>query len=117
MRACGSTPPRSRSTSATAGSCTTCCATLRPRAAPPERGGPPVSAAAPRPAPARVAGLAVFDLDGTISRRGTLAPYVIRLLARRPWRWLRVIAGAPALAGYLLGRLDRGVLKAKLLEK
>lgn len=59
----------------------------------------------------------MFDLDGTISRRGTLAPYVIRLLARRPWRWLRVVKVAPALLAYLLGRLDRGELKAKLLQK
>lgn len=68
-------------------------------------------------APARAAGVAVFDLDGTISRRGTLAPYVIRLLARRPWRWLRILQVAPALPAYLLGRIDRGILKAKLLEK
>lgn len=66
------------------------------------------------PAPA---GIAVFDLDGTISRRGTLAAYVIRLLARRPWRWLRVVAVAPALLAYLRGRLDRGALKATLLQK
>ncbi|MGH8221171.1 MAG: HAD family hydrolase [Steroidobacteraceae bacterium] len=68
-------------------------------------------------APARAPGLAVFDLDGTISRRGTLAPYVIRLLAHRPWRWLRVVRVAPALIAYVLGRLDRGVLKAKLLQR
>jgi len=79
----------------------------------------PASRTAPATAvaPASPAGLAVSDLDGTISRRGTLAPYVIRLLARHPWRWLRVLAVAPALAGYLRGRLDRGALKAKLLEK
>jgi len=61
-------------------------------------------------------GLAIFDLDGTITRRGTLAPYVIRLLARRPWRWLRVVRVAPVLAAYALGRADRGVLKARLLQ-
>jgi phosphatidylglycerophosphatase C len=79
----------------------------------------PAESAAPTApaAPAGAAGLAVFDLDGTISRRGTLAPYVIYLLARHPWRWLRVVGVAPALAAYLLGRLDRGLLKAKLLEK
>src|SRR5690348_14098568 len=100
MRGCASTPPRSRSTSGTAGFCTTCCDSSPARAAP--------------SLPAR---LAVFDLDGTISRRGTLAPYVIRLLARRPWRWLRVVMVAPALLAYLLGRIDRGALKARLLEK
>ena len=62
-------------------------------------------------------GIAVFDLDGTISRRGTLAPYVIRLLAKRPWRWLRIVKVAPALLAYLRGRLDRGALKAQLLQK
>lgn len=65
---------------------------------------------------APAARIAVFDLDGTITRRGTLAPYVILLLARRPWRWLRVMRVAPALVAYMLGHIDRGVLKAKLLQ-
>jgi phosphatidylglycerophosphatase C len=85
----------------------------------------PSSPPAPNAPPARrdpsragqAAGIAVFDLDGTVSRHGTLAPYVIGLLARRPWRWLRLVKVAPALAAYLLGRIDRGVLKAQLLEK
>lgn len=69
---------------------------------------------APAPAPH---GIAVFDLDGTISHHGTLAPYVIWLLARRPWRWLRVVKTAPALLAYLRGRIDQGELKAKVLQK
>lgn len=80
--------------------------------APAERAAASRSAAAPAPA-----AIAVFDLDGTISRGSTLAAYVIRLLARRPWRWLRVVKVAPALVAYLTGHLDRGQLKALLLQK
>jgi len=62
-----------------------------------------------------VARLVVFDLDGTITRRGTLAPYVLGLLSQRPWQLLRLIRVTPALIAYALGRIDRGRLKASLL--
>ena len=45
--------------------------------------------------------IAIFDLDGTITRRDTLFPLVLRHLARRPWhllRLLRVVAGRAALS-------------------
>jgi phosphatidylglycerophosphatase C len=60
--------------------------------------------------------LVVFDLDGTITRRSTLAAYVFGLLRKRPWQALSVLRAAPALLAYLLGRLDRGGLKARLLQ-
>jgi len=60
--------------------------------------------------------VAVFDLDGTITRRDTLFPYVWHYLAQRPWRLARLPAVAPALLAYLLAGRDRGRLKAALLR-
>lgn len=60
--------------------------------------------------------IAVFDLDGTITRRDTLFPYVWRYLARRPWRLARLLAVLPAVARFLAGGRDRGRLKAALLR-
>jgi len=59
--------------------------------------------------------LVVFDLDGTITRRDTLLPYVAGLLSARPWSLLRLLRVVPALAAHLLGLVDRGALKAVLL--
>jgi len=59
--------------------------------------------------------LAVFDLDGTITRHDTLAPYVIGLLRKTPWQLLRIVRVVPALAAYAFGRIGRGELKARLL--
>ena len=43
--------------------------------------------------------MAIFDLDGTITRHDTLFPLVLRQLARRPWRLARLLlvaaGGAP----------------------
>jgi phosphatidylglycerophosphatase C len=63
-----------------------------------------------------VARLAVFDLDGTLTRRDTLAPYVVGLLARRPWQLLRLVHVMPALIAFALRGRDRGKLKARLLR-
>ncbi len=68
------------------------------------------------PVASSVARLVVFDLDGTITRRDTLLPYVAGLLAKRPWRLPRLLRVAPALLAYGLGRIDRGELKARLLR-
>jgi phosphatidylglycerophosphatase C len=59
--------------------------------------------------------IAIFDLDGTITHRDTLFPLVLRLLARRPWRLLRLVAVAPAATRYLFDR-DRAALKQSLLR-
>jgi phosphatidylglycerophosphatase C len=61
--------------------------------------------------------LAVFDLDGTISRRDTFTPYVFGWLARHPSRWWRLIFMLPTLLAYALGRADRGHLKGQLLHQ
>jgi phosphatidylglycerophosphatase C len=59
--------------------------------------------------------LAVFDLDGTITRHDTLLPFVLGCLWRKPWRLPRLaLALSPALR-YLIDR-DRGRFKGALLR-
>ena len=70
--------------------------------------------AAARPLPARP--LAVFDLDGTITRRDTFTPYVFRWLALRPHRWWRLAGMIPVSLAFATGRADRGALKGQLLH-
>lgn len=60
--------------------------------------------------------LACFDLDGTITHRDTLYPLVMRLLARRPWRLLKLSAMVPALVRFAFDH-DRGILKQSLLRR
>ena len=60
--------------------------------------------------------LVVFDLDGTLTRRDTLLPYVFGYLLRRPWRLPRLIVMLPALLGFACGVLDRGGLKSWLVR-
>lgn len=60
--------------------------------------------------------LALFDLDGTITRHDTLFPYVIGVCLRHPLRLLRVLARMPAaLLRYFLHGRDRGPLKEALI--
>lgn len=61
--------------------------------------------------------LAVFDLDGTITRRDTLSPYVLGfLLRKRPWRFPALLLVLPALLGYGAGLVDRGGLKSAFIR-
>ena len=59
--------------------------------------------------------IAIFDLDGTITRRDTLFPLVLRHLARRPWQLLRLLGMLPALLRFAFVQ-DRGALKQSLLR-
>jgi len=60
--------------------------------------------------------LAIFDLDGTITRRDTLAPYVFGfMLRKRPWRLPALLFVLPALLGCALGVVGRGGLKAAFI--
>lgn len=60
--------------------------------------------------------LAIFDLDGTITRRDTLFPYVMSVVWRRPARLLRVLARMPgALLRFAFAGRDRGPLKEALI--
>jgi HAD superfamily hydrolase (TIGR01490 family) len=60
--------------------------------------------------------IACFDLDGTISHRDTLFPLVLRHLARRPLRLLRLLGVAPAILRFAFDH-DRGALKQTLLRR
>lgn len=60
--------------------------------------------------------MALFDLDGTLTRRDTYLPFVLGLLLRRPARWVRTPLLLLPVLRYLLGRLDRGALKGAILH-
>jgi phosphatidylglycerophosphatase C len=60
--------------------------------------------------------LAVFDLDGTLTRHDSFGPFVLGLLRRNPWRWLRLPILLIPVLGYLLRLLDRGALKGAVLH-
>ena len=60
--------------------------------------------------------LVVFDLDGTITRRDVLLPYVLGFLQRRPWRLPRLLLVVPALVRFLLKQADHGQLKSSLIK-
>jgi phosphatidylglycerophosphatase C len=59
--------------------------------------------------------IAVFDLDGTLTWHDTLLPFLVGYLARHPRRLPRLWRLPAALATYLFGNRDRGVLKATLI--
>ena len=61
-------------------------------------------------------GVAVFDLDGTITRRDTFLPFLLGHLQRTPARWPAVprLVGAAAL--FSTGRIDNNLLKAAFLR-
>ena len=60
-------------------------------------------------------GLAVFDLDGTITRRDTFGPFLWGFLWRRPWRLARAPLALPAAVSFLLDR-DRGAMKGAVIH-
>ena len=61
--------------------------------------------------------MAVFDLDGTITRRDTLLPYVWGFLVRyRPWRLPWLLAVLPECVRFIAGRADHGTLKSALIR-
>ena len=60
--------------------------------------------------------LAVFDLDGTITRRDTLLPFIGGFLLRHPRRWWRLVLCLPPLLRYPFGYRDRGTLKGAIVH-
>ncbi len=64
-------------------------------------------------APARRV-VAVFDFDGTITRRDTLAPYLARVRGRVPFA-LATAREAAAFAGWALGRCDIDAVKRRMI--
>ena len=65
--------------------------------------------------PAASGALAVFDLDGTITCRDTLLPFIFACLWPRPWRLPRMLALLPLGLAFLLHR-DRGRVKGELIR-
>jgi phosphatidylglycerophosphatase C len=60
--------------------------------------------------------LAIFDLDGTITRHDTLVPYVLGYVRSRPVRLLGFLLVIPRLVLHLFGLTDRGALKASFIH-
>jgi phosphatidylglycerophosphatase C len=60
--------------------------------------------------------LALFDLDGTLTRGDTFRGFVSKLLLARPARWWRAPLLAFPIAGFLLRRVDRGQLKGSFIH-
>ncbi|HVC02929.1 MAG TPA: HAD-IB family phosphatase [Steroidobacteraceae bacterium] len=61
-------------------------------------------------------GVAIFDLDGTLSRRDTLMPFLLGYVGRRPRRWWRLALAPLAFAEYLVLHRDRGRFKSRLIR-
>jgi len=70
--------------------------------------------AVPTPAPQRW--VAVFDLDGTLSWRDTLSPFLTSFLRRHPWRMLRLWRLPFALLSFVMRDRDRGLLKSRVIR-
>lgn len=60
--------------------------------------------------------LALFDLDGTLTREDTYRQYVVRLLLEHPARWPRALGMPVLLAAYVFRILDRGGVKGAILR-
>ncbi len=60
--------------------------------------------------------LAIFDLDGTITRHDTLVPFIAGFLWRHPWRLWRWLPCLVPLLRYAAGPRDRGVLKSRVIQ-
>jgi HAD superfamily hydrolase (TIGR01490 family) len=60
--------------------------------------------------------IAVFDLDGTITRRDTYLAYLLGFLARHPERLLRAAPLPLAVVRYLIGARDNSWLKTTFLR-
>ncbi len=60
--------------------------------------------------------LAIFDLDGTITRHDTMWPFVSGYLLRHPARWWRLPLCLFPLLKHFLSDRDRGLLKGAVLR-
>jgi phosphatidylglycerophosphatase C len=60
--------------------------------------------------------LVVFDLDGTITYRDTLLPYVSGFLARAHRSRLRMLRVLPTLAAFAVGAADHGAVKSAFIH-
>lgn len=60
-------------------------------------------------------GVALFDLDGTLTFHDTLMPFLLGYTGRHPARLARLWRLVPALAAYAHAR-DRGLLKSRIIR-
>ncbi|HKN11251.1 MAG TPA: HAD-IB family hydrolase [Pseudomonadota bacterium] len=60
--------------------------------------------------------VALFDLDGTLTWRDTLLPFLAGYAARHPTRWPRLWRLLPALIEYAVCGRDRGRLKSRTIR-
>lgn len=60
--------------------------------------------------------IALFDLDGTLTRHDSLFPYVLGFCLRHPLRLPRLLAMPWHVLKYLFGDRDRGALKEALIK-
>jgi phosphatidylglycerophosphatase C len=60
--------------------------------------------------------LALFDLDGTLTRHDTFRQFVVEVLRRRPARWPRALLLPFPVAGFVLRLIDRGALKGSFMR-
>jgi len=61
--------------------------------------------------------VALFDLDGTLTWRDTLLPYLMGYAMRHPARLLRLLWYLPpSIIGYASSHHDRGLLKSRLIS-
>jgi phosphatidylglycerophosphatase C len=60
--------------------------------------------------------LAVFDLDGTLTRHDTLLPYLAGFVRRHPQRLARLPQVLPAIVRFALGLADRGAVKSAAIR-
>jgi HAD superfamily hydrolase (TIGR01490 family) len=58
--------------------------------------------------------IAVFDFDGTLTRRDSLLPFLMRLVG--PWLPLRALRALPALAGHSIGMVPNWKAKEDLFH-
>lgn len=61
--------------------------------------------------------IAVFDLDGTVTRHDTLVPFLLGWAARHPGHLWRLWRLPFSLSRFVLGLSDRGLLKASLVRQ
>ena len=60
--------------------------------------------------------IAVFDLDRTITRRGTWTPFLLSVARRRPRKFLALPGILATYARYRLGQVPRGAVKERMLR-
>jgi phosphatidylglycerophosphatase C len=60
--------------------------------------------------------LALFDLDGTLTRHDTFKQFIVELLLKHPARWPRALLLPFPVAGFVLRLIDRGTLKGSFVR-